>query len=59
MEYFDEILQIEYYKLCILVFELSAFEICEKKFTKVLLWNILIKFYAVKTTKAKGHYSLI
>ena len=24
---------------------------------KVLLWNILIKFYAVKNTKAKGHLS--
>ena len=49
----------ERYKLHILVFELSALDICEKKitFAKVLLWDILIKFYAVKNTKAKSHYS--
>ena len=64
---FDQILNIlmrfyrciEYYKLHILVFNLSALDICGKKsdLAKVLLWNILMKFYAVMNTKAKGHYS--
>ena len=69
MEYFDEFYRcIEYYKLNILVFQLSDLDICEKKkkkkknkkkkpLEKVLLWNILIKLYAVKNTMAKGHFS--
>ena len=49
---------IEYYKVHILFFELSALDICEKQvLAKALLWSILIKFYAIKNTKARGHYS--
>ena len=53
---------IESYKLHIVVFELSNLDIYVKKkkkkiLAKILLWNILIKFYAVKITNDKGHYS--
>ena len=60
MEYFNDISHryIEYYKLHNLVFELSTTDICEKKISFwpkfFYVWTILMKFYAVKNTKAKG-----
>ena len=50
MEYFDEIIQM--YRILYFGF----WVICSV-LAKVLLWNILIQFYAVKNTKDKGHYS--
>ena len=51
--------RIEYYKLYMLVFELSALDICEKKisFVQSCFMEYLYIFFAVKNTKAKVHYS--